>query len=179
MEVVLILMFVVAGVLVGGLMLAQSGEPPARGRPAPPFELAGIDGSTARLAGLQKRAVIVFHPQDDTPECVRFVEHLARRAPDIDASGAWLATVVVSDGPAARAYAERHGAGLRVLADPRGRVARAYGCLVNFLVLRFARKLIVLVDSAGRVERVWRDALGPAQIDELVEALGTPRTPSS
>lgn len=179
MEVVLVLLILVTAVIAGGLALAQSGDPPARGKPAPDFELVGIDGSAARLAGLHKRAVVVFHPQDDTPECVRFVEHLARRAPEIAAAGAWLATVVVSDGASARAYAERHGAGLRVLPDPKGRVARAYGCLVNFVVLRFARKLIVLVDAAGRVERVWRDAIGPAQIDELVAALGAPRTPAS
>jgi peroxiredoxin Q/BCP len=78
----------------------------------------------------------------------------------------------VSDPVAAEAYVKAHAPGLRVLCDPAGRVAKAYGTLVNLGFLRFAKKLIVLVDANGRVERTWRDPVGLEHVEELLRALG-------
>jgi peroxiredoxin Q/BCP len=172
MEIVLVVMVVFSVVVVAWLTLAQSGEPPAPGRPAPEFHLSGIDGAEHSLAGLRgRRAVIVFHPQDDTPECLAVVERLAAASAAIADSGATLVTVVVSDQAAAEAYAKAHGPGDRVLCDPAGRVAKAYGAIVNLGFLKFAKKLIVLVDAQGRVERLWRDPVSPESVGELVGAL--------
>lgn len=175
MEIVLVVMVVFAFGLVAWLGYAQSGEPPARGKDAPAYDLAGIDGSRESLAALRgARAALVFHPQDETPECLAVVERLAALAPTAASAGAAIVAVVVSDPDAARAYAAKHGAGMRVACDPTGRTAKAYGALVNLGFMKFARKLIVLVDAHGRVERVWRDPVGPDHVGELGQALGLP-----
>ncbi|HEX4943245.1 MAG TPA: redoxin domain-containing protein [Usitatibacteraceae bacterium] len=175
MEIVLVVMVVFAFVVVAWLTLAQSGEPPRPGKAAPDFRLQGIDGKEQSLSALRgTRAVIVFHPQDETPECVAVVERLAAAAPAMASAGAWLATVVVSRREAAQAYAGTHAAGLRVLCDADGRAAKAYGALVNLGFMKFARKLIVLVDARGNVERVWRDAVGSEQVDELLGVFAGP-----
>lgn len=175
MEIVLVVMVVFSFVVVAWLTLAQSGEPPRPGKPAPDFRLQGIDGKEQSLSALRgNRAVIVFHPQDETPECLAVLERLAAGAPAIASAGAWLATVVVSRREAAQAYAGNHAVGLQVLCDADGRAAKAYGALVNLGFMKFARKLIVLVDARGNVERVWRDAVGPVQVDELLGALAGP-----
>lgn len=174
MEIVLVVMVVSAFGIVAWLGFAQSGEPPARGKAAPEFALEGIDGARLGLADLRgARAAIVFHPQDETPECLAVVERLAALVPAAEAAGTALVAVVVSDPGAARTYAQAHGPGLRVLCDPAGRTAKAYGTLVNLGFMKFARKLIVLLDAHGRVERVWRDPVGPAHLEELAKALGT------
>ncbi len=173
MEIVLVVMVVFSVVVVAWLTLAQAGDPPAPGKPAPDFTLPGIDGGTHGLADLRgSRAAIVFHPQDETPECVEVVARLAAAQGAIAAAGASLVTVVVSEPAAARAYTDAQGPGLRVLCDSAGRVAKAYGTLVNLGFLRFAKKLIVLVDAHGRVERIWRDPVGPKHVEELLQALG-------
>ena len=173
MEIVLAVMVVLSVVIVAWLTLAQAGEPPAPGKAAPEFSLAGIDGAEHSLAGLRgARAAIVFHPQDETPECLAVVGRLAAANAGIASAGASLVTVVVSDSATAQAYAKAHAPGLRVLCDPAGRVAKAFGTLVNLGFMRFAKKLIVLVDANGRVERVWRDPVGPEQVEELLRALG-------
>ena len=172
MEIVLVVMVVFSFAVVAWLTLAQSGEPPAPGKAAPEFRLRGVDGAEHSLSALRgNRAVIVFHPQDETPECLAVVERFAAEAPAIGAAGASLVTVVVSRQEAAAAYATAHAAGLRVLCDPDGRATKAYGALVNLGFMKFARKLIVLVDSRGNVERTWRDAVGPQHVDELLHAL--------
>lgn len=176
MEIVLVVMVVFSVVVVAWLTLAQSGEPPARGKPAPEFRLMGIDGAEHPLAQSRgRRAVLVFHPQDDTPECVAVLARLSDAAARIEAADAWLATVVVSDAGIAQPYAAKHGPGDRVLCDSDGKVTKAYGALVNLGFMKFARKLIVLVDAGGLVERVWRDAVGPQHVDELLQALASPQ----
>lgn len=175
MEIVLAVMVVLAVAIVAWLSIAQSGEPPAPGKPAPDMRVVGLDGTEQSLSALAgSRAAIVFHPQDETPECLAVVERLRAGAPAAAAAGAVLATVVVSGPDVARAYAAAHAEGLRVFCDPRGRAAKAYGALINLGFLKFARKLIVLVDAHGRVERVWRDPVGPEQVDEALAALAPP-----
>ena len=175
MEIVLVVMVVFSVAVVAWLALAQSGEPPAPGKAAPEFRLPGTDGAEHSLSALRgSRAVIVFHPQDETPECLAVVERLAAGATAIAAAGASLATVVVSGPEAALAYTRSHGEGLRVLCDADGRATKAYGALVNLGFMKFARKLIVLVDARGNVERVWRDAVGPQHVDELIATLARP-----
>lgn len=173
MEIVLVVMVVFAAVVVAWLSYAQSGEPPAPGAAAPEFDLEGIEGGRLAPSGLRGvRTAIVFHPQDETPECLAVVERIAALAPSMASAGATLVTVVVSRPEAARAYALAHGAGLRVLCDPTGRATKAYGALVNLGFMKFARKLIVLVDARGKVERVWRDPVSPAHVEELARAVG-------
>ena len=172
MEIVLVVMVVFSVVVVAWLTLAQSGEPPAPGTPAPEFRLPGPDGHEVSLAALKgERALIVFHPQDETPECLAVVERLNASVPAVESAGAALVTVVVSGPEAAAAYAGAHGPSLRVVCDASGRTAKAYGSLVNLGFMKFARKLIVLVDAGGKVERTWRDTVGPQSVDEALKAL--------
>lgn len=172
MEIVLVVMVVFSVMVVTWLAIAQSGEPPAPGAEAPDFRLQGTDGADHSLSALRgARAVIVFHPQDETPECLVVVERLVAAAPAIASAGASLATVVVSEVEAARAYGLSHGVVPGVLCDPAGRTTKAYGALVNLGFLKFARKLVVLVDAQGKVDRVWKDPVGPQHVDELLAAL--------
>lgn len=173
MEIVLAVMVVLAVAIVAWLGFAQSGEPPKRGAPAPEFSLDDLDGRRQSLAAARgARVALVFHPQDETPECVAVVERLAAVAPAIATAGVTLWAVVVSEPRAARAYAQARAPGVPVLCDPMGRTAKAYGALVNLGFMRFARKEIVLVDAWGKVERTWRDPVTPVQVDELARTLG-------
>jgi thioredoxin-dependent peroxiredoxin len=175
MEIVLVVMVVFSVVVVTWLTLAQSGDPPAPGTVAPEFRLPGPEGREVSLAALQgSPALIVFHPQDETPECLAVVERLNASVPAIESAGASLVTVVVSGPEAAAAYAAAHGPALRVCCDGNGRTAKAYGSLVNLGFMKFARKLIVLVDARGKIQRTWRDAVGPQQVDEALKALSVP-----
>lgn len=175
MEIVLVVMIVFAVAVVAWLTLAQSGEPPRPGAAAPEFRLPSAEGEERALSSFRgARVAIVFHPQDETPECLAVVQRLAEAAPAAEAAGAVLASVVVSGPQRAKAYAAAHDAGFLVLCDADGGVARRYGALVNLGFMKFARKLIVLADAEGRVERVWRDPIGPQHVDEMLAALARP-----
>ncbi len=169
MEFVLIGVLAFSVLLIGGLVLAQSGEPPAIGREVPAFDLPGTDGGRHGPGGWRgRRAVVFFFPMDDTPECLAVVARFNEAAPRIEAAGARLVAVAVATSADVKAYAEAQAIAFPVLADESGRAARAWGTLVNFGFYKFAKKLTVVVDSRGRVERLWRDGAGPGHVAELL-----------
>jgi peroxiredoxin Q/BCP len=157
MEYVFIGILVVSTLLIGGLMLAQSGEPPARGREAPAFDLPGTDGARHSPATWKGRPVVLYR----------------EAAPRIEAAGARLFAVAVATPDEAKAYAQAQSIPFPVLADESGRAAKAWGTLTNFGFYKFAKKLTVIVDAGGRVERLWRDGVGPGHVDEVLAALGS------
>lgn len=172
MEYILVGVLLVSTLLVGGLVLAQSGEPPVPGREAPAFDLPGTDGKRHPLSAWRgRRAVLVFFPMDDTPECLALVDRLREAAPRIEAAGCPLVAIAVATPAEAKAYAEFRSIPFPVLADESGRAAKAWGTFVNLVFLRFSRKLTAIVGPDGRVERIWRDIAGPGHVAEVVEAI--------
>ncbi len=176
MEYVLIAVVVVPALLLGAIMLAQSGEPPARGAAAPAFDLPGTDGARHSPVDAKGRhTVLFFFPMDDTPECVEAVDRYREAQPRIEAAGGRLLAVAVATPEAAKAYAEARSIGYPVLADERGRAAKAWGTLVNFGFYRFSRKLAALVSPAGRIVATWPVGTGAGHVDEVVEWLESAR----
>lgn len=172
MEYILVGIVVFSILLVGGLVVAQSGEPPARGREVPAFDLPGSDGARHSTAGFRgHRAVVFFFPMDDTPECLAVVASFKEAAPRIEAAGARLVAIAVASPAAVKAYVEAQEIPFPVLADESGRAAKAWGTLVNFVFYKFARKLTVVLDPHGRAERLWRDSAGPGHVAEVVAHL--------
>lgn len=169
MEYILVGLVVFSTLLIVVLGLAQAGEPPPVGREAPDFDLPGTDGARHSLSAWRgRRAVVFFFPMDDTPECLAVVAGFKEAAPRLEAAGARLVAVAVASPEAARAYAEAQGIPFPVLADEAGRAAKAWGTLVNFVFYKFAKKLTVILDAGGRVERLWRDSAGPGHVAEVV-----------
>ena len=174
MEYVLIAILVIPVLLVGGLVVAQSGDPPARGREAPDFDLPDTDGQRHAMTACRgRRTVVFFFPMDDTPECLAVVAAYQAALPRIEAAGARFLAVAVAAPQAVKAYREAQALAFPVLVDATGRAAKAWGTLTNFGFYKFAKKLAVVVDAGGRVERVWRDGVGASHVDEVVAMLET------
>lgn len=175
MEYVLIglVLFAIVGTV--GLTLAQSGEPPKPGQPAPALSLVDLQGRPVDAAQWRGRRVVLhFHPQDDTPECLEVLQSLQGLLPQLEQAGIAFAAVGVGSAEQGAAYRDQQGLSLPMLCDPRGRTARAYGTLVNLVFLRFARKCTVVIDPRGVVERAWGRSLGPEQVQALKAYLKLP-----
>lgn len=172
MEYVLIALVVIPAAAVAFLAFAQSGDPPAPGAPLPSFRLPGTDGASHSDAALKGHpAVLFFFPMDETPECLAVARAFAEALPRFEAAGAKLLAIAVATPEAASGYAKAHGLPFPILADAEGRAARAFGSLVNLLVLRFAKKLTVLSGADGRVKAIWRDNAGADQVAQVLARL--------
>jgi peroxiredoxin Q/BCP len=154
----------------------------AVGDVAPPFTLAGADGTDEgrreySLAEFHGRPVVlVFYPGDNTPVCTR---QLNAYTEDIDAFeqvGAQVLAISPQDVVSHEGFADEQGGfGFPLLADTEKEVGEAYGILGP---LGFYRRSIFVVDAEGRVSYAHRAIAGltfrpTAELIAAVEEAGS------
>jgi peroxiredoxin len=125
------------------------------GEPAPEFTLRDQDGEEVSLADYRGRKVLlVFYPLDFSPVCSDQLSIYQEVKPQIAEKGVELVGISVDHGFAHKAFQEKLGIDLPLLADfePKGEVARAYGAYIE--ATGHANRSLVLIDEEGIVEWV-------------------------
>lgn len=153
----LALLFILLLVAWVGWRAWHTGVPPAAGEDAPDFRLPDQNGKLHSLSGYAGRwLVLYFYPRDDTLDCTReacaFRDGLAK----LEAAGASVAGVSVDTQDSHRRFAEKYRLSFDLLADADGNVARQYGALMDWKILRMAKRVTFLIGPAGKVQRVYR-----------------------
>ncbi len=123
------------------------------GEPAPEFTLRNQNGEKVSLADFRGRKVLlVFYPLDFSPVCTDQLSIYQEVKPDIEAKGVQMLAISVDHGFAHKAFQEKLGTDIPLLADfePKGEVARAYGAYIE--KVGHANRSLVLVDEEGTVE---------------------------
>jgi peroxiredoxin len=151
----------------------------AAGEPAPDFTLRNQDGEKVSLADFRGRKVLLaFYPQDFSPVCSDQLSIYQEVKPEIEERGVELVGVSVDHAWAHRAFQEKLGIDMTLLADfePKGEVARAYGAYIE--QVGHANRSLVLVDEAGTVEWVHEspsplEIPGANVIFDALEAVGS------
>ena len=139
-----------AALLFAGTALAS----PAPGAPAPAFELKDQKGEPHRLEDYRgKWLVLYFYPKDDTPGCTTQACEFRDNIFAFRRLGAEIVGISLDDVESHKAFAEKHGLPFTLLADVDGAVAREYGVLKNFGVVKLASRQTFLVSPDGIVAR--------------------------
>ncbi len=160
------------------LVRPRGGGLPREGQLAPDFRLSDGEGVWRSLADYRGRwLVLYFYPRDHTPGCTR--EACALRDAHAGFAALEVAVLGVSlDSPERHAaFARRHGLPFPLLSDGEGRVARAYGALADWGVLRFARRYSFLIDPQGRMARVYTRVKPVRHAGELLADLAARADP--
>ena len=142
---------------------------PDVGEPAPDFQLDGTDG-TFRLADHKgERVVLLFYPGDNTAVCTRQFCSYRDEAEGFDALDATVVGISTQSVESHRDWTAKHGLTVPLLADPKGKVAKAYGAR---RALRTTRA-VVIVDEQGRIGHRHDHLLGLdfQTVDDLRDAL--------
>ena len=127
---------------------------PATGSAAPSFELRDQAGETHRLEDYRgKWLVLYFYPKDDTPGCTTQACEFRDNIFAFRRLGAEIVGISLDDVESHRAFAEKHGLPFTLLADEDGAVAREYGVLKNFGVVKLASRQTFLISPDGTVAR--------------------------
>jgi peroxiredoxin (alkyl hydroperoxide reductase subunit C) len=104
------------------------------GRPAPDFELRDQDGAKVSLEDLKgQTTLLVFYPLDFSPVCTDQLNVYQEILPELEQRGVKLYGVSVDSAFSHKAFQERLGITIPLLADfhPKGEVARAYGVFIE------------------------------------------------
>ena len=138
------------------LAAAARAEVPSIGAVAPGFSLPDQNAVPRRLAEWRGRWVVLyFYPKDDTPGCTTeacaFRDDLAQ----LTALGAQVVGISVDDTASHKAFADKYHLPFPLLSDATAEVARQYGALSDWLVMKVAKRYTFLVDPAGRIAKVY------------------------
>jgi peroxiredoxin len=125
------------------------------GTPAPDFTLRDQDGNEIRLSGLRgSKVVLCFYPADFSPVCTDQLSIYQEVKSEIEQRGAKLLGISVDGTWCHKAFQEKLGIDIPLLADfhPKGEVARAYGAYLD----RYGtgNRSLVLIDEEGTVRWV-------------------------
>lgn len=171
-------MVLVAGLVTVGWVGGGPGTELERGPPAPALELPRIDGSTARLASLRGRVVVVNLWATWCPPCVREMPSLQRVYERFADRGLEVLAVAVDDYPGERGpdgrivglvseFVDAYGLTFPVAIDPTGATERRFG--TEYL------PTTVLIDREGRIRateiggRDWDQEPYLGMIESLLE----------
>jgi peroxiredoxin len=127
----------------------------AAGEPAPEFTLRDQDGQKVSLSGFRgRKLLLIFYPMDFSPVCADQLSIYQEVKPQIEEKGVELIGISVDHGFAHKAFQEKLGLDMTLLADfePKGEVARAYGAYIE--KVGHANRSLVLIDQGGMVEWV-------------------------
>lgn len=155
-----------------GWQALHAGPYPKVGASAPDFALLDQQGRMHRLAEYAGRwLVLYFYPRDDTPGCTReacsFRDGLAR----LQAAGAVVVGISVDTQESHARFAAKYHLNFPLLADSDGSVARSYGTLMDWKVLRMAKRNTFLISPQGKVRQVFTSVDPTRHADEILLAL--------
>jgi peroxiredoxin Q/BCP len=137
---------------------------------APDFALCGSDGVTYRLSDSigREAVVIAWFPKAFTSHCTIECESLARQSTDLARAGVKCFGASTDAVETNRRFAREIGLGCRILSDPRGIVARAYGVLGAF---GLPRRWTFYVGRDGRIAAIDKHVRAASHGEDVVAQL--------
>jgi len=142
------------------------------GAAAPDFEAIDANGNHVRMLKTSGKRVVYFYPKDGTPGCTK--EACAFR----DSFQRYLdnhITVFGVSGDSAESHAEfrkEHDLPFPLAADIHGSIAQSYGVATR---IGMPARITFIVDSNGKVDRVFEDVDPGVHADQVLAAAATAR----
>ncbi len=132
------------------------------GDPAPDFDGMTTQGKHVSLKDYRgRKLVLYFYPRDDTPGCTRQACSLRDHAAELAAKGAAVLGVSTQGVESHQAFTAKYGLNFPLLADPGGKIGRAYGTLGGGGIISklksaagMADRVTFVIDENGRIAHV-------------------------
>ena len=146
------------------------------GAKAPAFTLTSDDGTKVRLADQAGSPVVLyFYPKDDTPGCTKEACAFRDLQADMKKLGAKVFGVSPDDVASHVKFRDKYQLNFPLLADPDHATAEEYGAWREKNMygnkLMGVQRSTYLIDSAGKVARVWKRVQVEGHDQQVLEAL--------
>ncbi|MHC2334892.1 peroxiredoxin [Bradyrhizobium sp. USDA 4454] len=145
------------------------------GAAAPAFNLPRDGGSNVSLKDFAgKKLVLFFYPRADTPGCTREAIDFTRLKTEFAAAGTEVVGVSADTVKAQESFRSKHQLSVPLASDPAHEMLEAYGAwgeksMYGRTFMGIIRTS-VLVDSSGKVARIWRHVKVDGHAEALLEA---------
>ncbi|QDD11755.1 peroxiredoxin [Candidatus Methylopumilus rimovensis] len=142
------------------------------GEDAPTFTLPDSQGNQVSLNDYKgKWAVLYFYPKDDTPGCTKEACQFRDDFKTLEALGAKVIGISIDDSFSHQKFAEKYNLPFPLLSDASGEVADRYGALNNFLVIKLAKRYTYLINSQGKIAKIYLSVDTSKHSQEIIEDL--------
>ena len=147
----------------------------AEGAAAPAFDLPRDGGGSVSLRDFAgKKLVLFFYPRADTPGCTREAIDFTRLKNEFVASGAEVVGISADTVKAQESFRDKHQLSVPLVSDPAHQMLEAYGAwgeksMYGRTFMGIIRTT-VLVDSSGKVARIWRRVKVDGHAEAVLEA---------
>ncbi|AHM04915.1 Thiol peroxidase, Bcp-type [Roseibacterium elongatum DSM 19469] len=149
---------------------------PEAGDMAPDFTLPRDGGETITLSALRPRPVVVyFYPRDDTSGCTKEAIAFTDLAPEFKAAGATVIGISKDSVAKHDKFIAKHDLGVILASDEAGDTCERFGVWKEKSM--YGKKFMgierstFLIDSEGRIARVWPKVKVPGHADEVLAAV--------
>ena len=122
-----------------------------------------------------KPLVLYFYPKDDTSGCTREALDFTAKAAAFKKLGATVVGISKDSVAAHDKFKRKHKLSVILASDPEGKIINAYGSWVEKSM--YGRKYMgierstFLVDSKGKIARIWRKVRVPGHVEEVLDAI--------
>lgn len=145
---------------------------PKAGDAAPTFSLVDQSGQIRKLEDyLGKWVVLYFYPKDDTPGCTKEACSFRDDLKQLEKLGAQIIGVSVDDSESHAKFASKYHLPFPLLADQDAKVAESYGAVNNLLIIKIAKRYTFLIDTSGKIARVYLDVDTSRHSQEIIDDL--------
>lgn len=148
----------------------------SEGTKAPDFTMPATGGRTVSLKELKgKPFVLYFYPRADTPGCTKEACGFQEGLPDFAKLDVTIIGVSKDSMKALEKFAGKYGLAFPLASDPDNQVIDAYGAwqeksMYGKTYMGIERST-VLVDSAGKVAKIWPKVKVPGHAEEVLQAV--------
>jgi thioredoxin-dependent peroxiredoxin len=145
---------------------------PSIGTPAPDFNLPNASGEMVSLASFKSHWVVLyFYPKDDTPGCTKQACSFRDDLHKLEKLGAKVVGVSVDDSKSHTEFAKKYNLPFPLLSDKNGAVAKQYGALSDFLVIKMAKRYTFLIDDTGVLRKSYLSVDTSRHSQEIIDDL--------
>ena len=141
---------------------------PQQGQQLPDVEFVTEGGEKLSAGDLEgEKTVLYFYPKDDTPGCTKEACAFRDRMSDYERAAIRVYGVSLDSPESHRRFREKYNLNFPLLTDEGGRAADALGVLRESG--KSANRVTFLLDSNGRIARVYPEVSPETHADDILE----------
>jgi thioredoxin-dependent peroxiredoxin len=143
---------------------------------APDFTLPRDGGDSVTLSALKPQQVVLyFYPRDDTPGCTVEALEFTALAAEFAAAGATVIGISKDPVKSHDKFVAKHSLGIALVSDAESDLCERYGVWVEKSMYGKTsmgiERATFLVDSEGKLKRIWRKVKAQGHAAEVLEAV--------